>query len=205
MNPKSPSLKPNEHSLSKEIKDFYMDEIGFFTHITPKKFANASLENCDKQSSNLIEFGKKWALNPTSIFLCGGYGTGKTYYAFAILRELFRKYPMKIWPRYFTSPELDSKLLRASKSEDGDEYLIKDIASQDLLFIDDIGRETKSDRLRRQYFEILNYRYTNELVTILTSNLCLDQLGEVIDGAIASRIQEWQIIEFKGPDLRRIL
>jgi DNA replication protein DnaC len=180
-----------------------MDENTFFKHQVPMKYSHVCLENCDKQPKEYIQFAKDWAKKPTSIFLCGGYGTGKTYFAFAMVREIFRKYPRIIWPRYFTSPDLDSKLLKASKSDEGDSYLVNNFASQDLLFIDDLGRETKSDRLKRQYFEILNYRYVNELPTILTSNFNLDQLGDVLDGAIASRLQEWQIIEFNGPDLRK--
>lgn len=181
----------------------YCDEISFFTHVVPKKFQEARLSKCDKQPEQYIEFAREWAKNPTSIFLCGGYGTGKTFFAFSMLREVFKRCPRKLWPRYFTSPELDSRLLKSLKSEDGDEYEIKHISEQDILFIDDIGRETKSDRLKRQYFEILNYRYVNELPTILTSNLSLEKLGDVIDGAIASRLQEWQIIEFNGCDLRK--
>lgn len=182
-----------------------MDEKTFFTHAVPKKYVLASLNTCDRQPKQIIEFGEEWGKNPSSIFLHGGYGTGKTYYAFALLREMFRQSKMKIWPRCFTSPALDSMLLKASKSEGGDEYTLKEIASQDLLFIDDLGRETKSDRLKRQYFEILNHRYTENLPTILTSNFTLDQLGDILDGAIASRIQEWQIIEFRGQDLRKVI
>ena len=115
---------------------------------------------------------------------------------------MFKSCPYKLWPRYFTSPELDGRLLKASKSDEGDEYEIKNISSQDILFIDDLGRETKSDRLKRQYFEILNYRYTNQLPTILTSNYDLDQLGEILDGSISSRIQEWKVLKFKSRDLR---
>lgn len=182
-----------------------MDEKGFFTHQVPKKYANCSLENCDKQPKKFIDFGRKWALNPSSIFLFGAYGTGKTYFAFSLIREMFRKCPKKIWPRYFTSPELDSRLLKASKSDAGDQWEIKSLREEDLLFIDDLGRETKSDRLRRQYFEILNYRYVHELPTILTSNMSADQLGETLDGAIASRLQEWVSIKFEGPDLRQTM
>jgi DNA replication protein DnaC len=179
------------------------DEKSFFSSIVPSAYANICLDSCDKQPTEYIEWAKKWAIDPTSVFLCGGYGTGKTHFAFAMIREVFRACPRKIWPRFFTSPALDSRLLKAVKCDDGDEFALRDMAEQDLLFIDDVGRETKSERLKRQYFEILNYRHVHHLPTILTSNFNLDQLGEVIDGAIASRIQEWQTIEFNGGDLRK--
>jgi DNA replication protein DnaC len=188
---------------SREIPEMRCDEKSFFRYVVPKKYSQTSLEDCNKQPIQYINFAKEWSKNPTSVFMCGGYGTGKTQFAFAMIREMFRHCRKIIWPRYFTSPELDARLLKAVKSDDGDSYELHEIGTQDLLFIDDIGRETKSDRLKRQYFEILNYRYTQELPTILTSNLSLGKLGETIDDSIASRIQEWQIIEFSGPDLRR--
>lgn len=183
-----------------------MNERGFFEHQVPKLFQDASLETCDRQPSSLIEFGRQWAYEPKSLFLCGNKGTGKTRYAFSLIREMFRVrkglVDINLWPRYFTSPNLDGRLLRASKSDEGDSYEVQNIAEFGLLMIDDIGRETRSDRLRRQYFEILNFRYCQKLPTILTSNLSLDQIGEVIDPAIASRIQEWTIIKFTGSDIR---
>lgn len=197
-NPNSSLMQTN----SKEIKDMYCDEVSFFKHCVPAKYKHVTLDFCDMQPNSYIEFGKQWGKNPEPVFLYGSYGSGKTQFAFALLREMFRSCNYKLWPRYFTSPELDSRLLKASKSDDGDEYEIKNISSQDILFIDDLGRETKSDRLRRQYFEILNYRYTNQLPTILTSNLDLEHLAETLDGAISSRLQEWKILKFKDRDLR---
>lgn len=114
---------------------------------------------------------------------------------------MFKNYPEGIWPRYYTSTFLDSKLLDAITTG-SDKGEIDLISKEDLLFIDDFGRETKSDRVKRQYFEIINQRYSEELPTILTSNFNPLEIGEMLDPAIASRIEEWQILEFTGPDLR---
>jgi len=192
----------DQSQISLEIKDAQIDEKTFFKYQVPAKYADVSVETCNLQPAENIAFAKAWAKNPFSTVFIGGYGTGKTHLAFAMLREMFRYCPHKIWPRYFTSPNLDAQLLQAVKSEDGDAHKLKDLGQQDLLFIDDLGRETKSERLKRQYFEILNFRYVNNLPTLLTSNFHLDKLGDLLDGAIASRMQEWAIIEFNGPDLR---
>lgn len=176
----------------------------FFRNVY-EKYQKASLDNCNLIPKHIVDFCREYALNPTSLVITGGYGTGKTYLVFAIVREIFRKNPKRMWPRFFTSPELDSIFLKASKSDDGDGYEIESKAKEDLLIIDDLGRETKSDRLKRQYFELFNYRYARELPTIVTSNYNLEQLGEVLDGSIASRMQEWQLINFKGADVRQFL
>lgn len=173
----------------------------FFNECVPIKYKNASI--ADYEDENFIKFADRWSENPFSLFLVGGYGTGKTHYAFALIRQVFRKTDGYFWARYFTSPQLDGMLLNAVKSEEGDSYLMQCIASEKLLFIDDLGRETKSDRLKRQYFEIFNERYCNNLPTIITSNYTLDKLGDIIDGSIVSRMQEWKTIEFRGPDRRK--
>jgi DNA replication protein DnaC len=180
----------------------YMDEKGFFEHCVPKKYANASLENCEKQPEAFIEYARSWGKSPESVILLGPVGRGKTQFAFAMLREMFRRCPRRLWPRFYTSPELDSILLEAVKADEGDKYKIGQIGTEDVLFIDDFGRETRSDRIFRQYFELLNMRYTNMKPTIISSNLTLDEIGRSMGDAIASRFQEWQIIEFTGPDLR---
>ncbi len=179
-----------------------MNEQGFFGKCVPKKFANVTLEDCDKQPSSFIEYAKSWGKNPESVILMGPVGRGKTQFAFAMIREMFRRCNRVIWPRYFTSPEMDSLLLEAVKSDGGDKFKIQDIGSQDLLFIDDFGRETNSERIKRQYFEIINIRYTNQLPTIISTNLTIEDIGRNMNEAIASRFQEWQIIEFGGTDLR---
>jgi DNA replication protein DnaC len=192
----------------------YMTEECFFNYCAPRKYKDITLEDCDKQSVEYIDFAKKWASNPCSIILVGDVGRGKTQFAFAMLREMFRVHdrfrPNKPhwqrsnapWPMYITTVELDSKLLKASKSEFGDGIELERYSTQELLFIDDIGRETKSDRLKRQYFEILNYRYVNLLPTMLSTNFNLDEIDEILSNAVASRLQEYEMLEFTGPDLR---
>ena len=179
-----------------------MSEAFFFSNCVPQKYAHVSLDHCEKQPKAFIEYAKTWGANPESVILLGPVGRGKTQFAFAMLREMFRRSRRQLWPRFFTSPELDSMLLEAVKSDGGDKYTLGDIGGQDILFIDDFGRESKTERIFRQYFELLNMRYTNQKPTIISTNLSLDEIGKTMGDAIASRFQEWQIIEFTGPDLR---
>lgn len=187
---------------SREIRGLYMNEKGFFDNCVPKKFSQVSLESCDKQPSSFVSYAQTWAEKPESVLLLGPVGRGKTQFAFAMIREMFRKCRRPIWPRYYTSPNLDSLLLESVKSDGGDKYEVERIGKEDLLFIDDFGRETRSERIKRQYFEILNHRYSNELPTIISTNLDFDNIAQHLNAAIASRFQEWSVIEFEGSDLR---
>jgi len=180
------------------------NEKQFFGDVVPQKYKDASLETLDLQPQVLIDFGRAWAQNPTSLFLFGNKGAGKTRYGFALLRELFRVSRKYFWPRFFTSPGLDAELHKAIMSGQGDAYFIQTIAECDLLIIDDFGRENSSERTKRQYFEIINHRYAEELPTILTSNFDLEYLEKELKlDVIASRLEEFKKIKFSGPDLRK--
>jgi DNA replication protein DnaC len=179
-----------------------MSEGFFFSQCVPAKYAQVSLANCDKHPPSFHEYARSWGEKPESVILLGPVGRGKTQFAFAMIREMFRRSQRPAWPRFYTSPWIDSLLLEAVKSDGGDKYTIGQIGDEDLLFIDDFGREGKSERIFRQYFELLNMRYTNLKPTIISTNLTLDEIGRTMGDAIASRFQEWQIIEFTGPDLR---
>jgi DNA replication protein DnaC len=188
--------------MDQSIAGATMSEGFFFSDCVPPKFSQISIEDCDLQPKSFHDYAKSWGERPESVILQGDVGRGKTQFAFAMIREVFRRCPKRIWPRYHTSPDLDSRLLDAIKSEGGDKYLIETVGTEDLLFIDDFGRETNSERARRQYFEILNMRYVKMLPTIISTNLNLEQIANHMNSAIASRFQEYQIVEFSGPDLR---
>jgi DNA replication protein DnaC len=184
----------NRHAPPDHEKDF-------FARCVPEKFREASLESCDKHPKSFIDYSKEWAKSPKSVILMGPPGRGKTYFAFAMIREAMR-HNRRFWPKYLTSHQLDSKLLAAIKSDEGDSWCLNDISNEFLLFIDDFGRETRSERISRQYFELINNRYANNLPTIISTNLTIEMVGSNINEAIASRFQEWQTIEFSGSDLR---
>lgn len=189
-------------SFAKEIQRASMNETNFFSMCVPKKYQDAEIDLLDKQEEDLRQLGREWARNPTSIFIYGDKGTGKTRFCFALLREMFRSCPRLIWPRYYTSPDLDSKLHKAIM-EGGDSHMVDMLSEEDLLFIDDFGRETKTERVKRQYFEILNNRYANERPTILTSNYNIDEIGGMLSDVIASRLEEYLSVRFTGKDLRK--
>lgn len=189
-------------SGDQSIPGLTMSEAGFFNHCVPKRYKTACLDEMDLQHPGLIKLGKEWAKNPSSLYIYGNKGSGKTHYTFAIIREVFRSWNKHFWPRYYTAPEIDS-ILHEAIIGDGDRYVLDKIKKEDFLFIDDFGRETKSDRIKRQYFELFNYRYSNELPTVITSNYDLEWVNKEISDVVSSRFEDYQLIRFTGPDLRK--
>ncbi len=58
-----------------------------------------------------------------------------------------------------------------------------------LVIIDDIGVSVRAEREKEILFRILDFRSDYKLPTILTSNLNITKIEQVLDGRIASRIQ----------------
>lgn len=203
-----PLTSANCEGKSQEIKDLYANETGWIS-IVPEEYRDASLDCCGCLPDIFHPFGVKWARSwpLKSLFLWGKYGAGKTTYAFALIKKLMqtRHASEYFWPRYVTGRQLDAQLLRASRQE-GEEWEIQKFSDQDLLFLDDLGRVTPTERFKIQLFEIINQRMACRKPTIITSNCSPEELGSVIDGAVLSRMRDtskWAIVKFPDHDLRQ--
>ena len=112
-------------------------------------------------------------------------GTGKTFLASIICNEIYSRY--QLMPVYITE---NSLLDEIEKEVSNTSQRPKEVLKQaQLLFIDDMwrkksGREWVIDEL----FSIIDYRYTEGLCTIVTSNLPLTDKS--IDKRIAGRLNE---------------
>lgn len=68
--------------------------------------------------------------------------------------------------------------------------------------MDDFGTENATPWAQEKLFQILNYRYVNELPLLVTTNLALDQM----EGRIKSRLQDPNLVtrvHILAPDYRR--
>ena len=84
-----------------------------------------------------------------------------------------------------------------------EENIINFYGSKELLVIDDVGAEKVSDWSRQMFYTLIDRRYREMSQTIITSNLDLDKLAEIIDERISSRIIEMgKVIKLGGKDWR---
>ena len=174
----------------------------------PEEFRDASFES--SLFPPRTQFGLNWAkaFPLKSMFIFGGYGTGKTTFAFSAIREAFVHVNQRFyfWPRYVTGRQLSTRLLKASKAFDGnDEWEIETWSEVDLLFIDEIEKVEAHERFRSQFFEIFNRRHAAKKPTIVTSNCEPKALGTILDPAIISRMSDktkWEMKSFGEIDLR---
>lgn len=136
----------------------------------------------------------------TPLYLTGCTGSGKTYTLIAMLRRLVeRNYN---WLIYKRSDEMDNFLLKAC--QDGqEEHHLESFREVPVLFIDDLGVERPTERVIKQYYNIIESRISNEKPIIFSSNICIDDINKTLGDRIASRLQLSTQIIFPKKDLRK--
>lgn len=173
------------------------------THDIRKMYSQARLEDINHLPPELIDFAKRWVVAPQkpSLFLTGSVGSGKTYFMTALLRAMVEK--GATWFRFTRSVDLFSQLLERMMEKKNNEHMLRSIAEVPLLFVDDVGVESMTERVKKEYFSIIDYRISEMLPFVFTSNLSKDEFGAELGERVQSRMNMCMEIEFPGRDLRR--
>ncbi|NLB23501.1 MAG: ATP-binding protein [Clostridium sp.] len=135
-----------------------------------------------------------------SLYFYGPSGTGKTFLATCIARELLKEGQVVV---YRTSSQLMDDI-RDIKFQDDKE--IETLLSKcDLLIIDDLGTEMPSDHSKTEIFNLINQRLLQNRKMIISSNLRLDSIRSKYSERLSSRIMgDFILVPFFGEDLRHI-
>lgn len=160
--------------------------------IAPQEIS--SLQEAKDASENFFRSLQGWLL------LEGAYGCGKTHLAAAIANAAVHS---GIPTLFITVPDLlDSLRFAYGNPETTFEARFNEIKNADLLVMDDFGTQNATAWAQEKLFQIINYRYINQLPTVITTNLILDE----IESRIRSRLQDSdfvQHIRIIAPDYRR--
>lgn len=145
------------------------------------------------------------------LYLYGPAGTGKTIYASAVLMELKRQSYLLDDIPYITGGFVNVlnllEEIRASfdrNDSQTSQQIIEKYSQTDILILDDIGGQKVTDWVLNILLLIINNRYENLKLTIITSNSDLNGLAHQYgDDRIPSRIVEMcQIKHFTNKDYR---
>ena len=99
------------------------------------------------------------------LYIFGGIGTGKTFYASCVANEIARVYGDSVRAMSVT------KAINDMYSTDDKSGFIQELAAVDLLILDDFGAQRKTDYSGETVFSIIDERYKAQKPLILTSNL----------------------------------
>lgn len=114
-------------------------------------------------------------------------GSGKTKLACSILTSV--KLMHNITVRFISVPEYIYKMRTSWKDDSaGAAYMTKDLLGVDLLCLDDMGAEKRTDFSDQEMFYLIDERYKRGGKTIITSNYDLENLRE--DTRLADRLNE---------------
>ena len=158
--------------------------------ISIKKICDKFIENFDDPTEGNLLF-------------CGNTGLGKTFLSSCIANEMIAKGKTVL---YQTAPIMLDSIIdyKFGKSSNN---ICNSIYNVDLLIIDDLGTEAKNTLKVTELFNIINTRLLNQdnkiTKTIISTNLSLQDLYEVYEERIVSRIiGNYNSCYFYGDDIR---
>lgn len=124
------------------------------------------------------------------LWLFGDTGTGKTTLAMLVSKAALEAgHSVAI----YSLPKLLARIRRTFESEPGgDSYLafFERLTAVDLLHIDDLGAEKRSDWVLEQLYALINERYEAQRSVLVTTNLSHEKLEEQIGSRTISRLTQ---------------
>jgi DNA replication protein DnaC len=137
------------------------------------------------------------------LWLMGDVGTGKTTLAMLVSKAAVEaQHTVAI----YSLPHLLARIRRTYDDDAGEGYLefFERLTSVDLLHIDDLGVEKRSDWALEQLYAIVNERYEAQRSIVVTTNLDQTALEEQIGPRTVSRLVEicGDPLPLFGDDLR---
>ncbi len=146
--------------------------------------------NAMRAVTDYIENFDAYLSEGRGLWLEGDVGTGKTTLAMLVSKRAIETgHSVAI----YSLPRLLARIRRTYDGEAGElSYLefFRRLTSVDLLHIDDLGAEKRSDWVLEQLYAIVDERYASSLPMIVTTNLPIPELEEQIGQRTVSRLSE---------------
>ena len=159
-----------------------------------------------KQSNEILIQLEEYAQNPVGfLVLSGKNGTGKSYASREILsyiQRMDRCYDSDHY-LFISQTELFLKWQNQLERWKDTYYLVKEVFNKvKYLILDDFGTRRPSDAFMDFIYQIIDYRWSNNLCTIVTTNLTSKGIRDKFGDAVLSRIGSGVVIKFEGNDRR---
>ena len=183
------------YSLSNldELRHLTFDNFEPRGRIGQGKYQADSIELAYNQAQQFAQNIKGW------LFLQGPYGCGKTHLAAAIANFTVG---LGVPTIFITVPDLlDNLRFSWDDAEVSYKTRFEEIRTTPLLIMDDFGTQNATQWAQEKLFQILNYRYINQLPLVITTNNSLNEIEE----RIRSRLRDPELVtrvKILAPDYR---
>lgn len=156
-----------------------------------KRYTFSEYKASEDWQRTALQEADAYVKDPDGWFFYGGQpGCGKTHLCTAMVGTLLkagRAAKYMLWQDDIT------KIKQSVNDAEVYEALINSYKTAEILYIDDFFKTRRGDHVStadvNATFKIINYRYNEELPTIISSELSIEQIAE-IDEALGSRIAE---------------
>ena len=183
-----------------------LKRVSFERQFLVKDFADEWLDvvmsDIDKSKSKTeaMEVYMKYLRNEGTdwIYLTGGIGSGKSYFAAALSIDLAKRGLKGKSPICFINSSKRILELSDLNKQKSDEFKkkLELYSTVPVLVIDDFGHEFKNDFIRDAIInEIITTRCNKKLFTIITSNFTLDEIEVLYSTSNAGAIMSKQIVK----------
>lgn len=157
-------------------------------------------ENMKNIHKRAVNFCKNFDNESKGLIFYGKTGLGKTFLSSCIAKELMDNGKTVIYSR---ASKLFGMYEDYKFGRNTDKSLIDEIYNCDLLIIDDLGTEPKSNINTSFLFEIINERMADNKKIIINTNFDLGELTKLYSQRFTSRVFEYFITnKFTGSDIR---
>jgi DNA replication protein DnaC len=174
-------------------------------HLTFENFEPRGRKYLGKSQADSLQMAYNTSLQYSKelngwLLLTGGFGCGKTHLAAAIANFVTS---IGISTIFITVPDLlDALRYTYNDPTLAFEDRFEEIRNVPLLIMDDFGTHNATSWAQEKLFQILNYRYINNLPLVITTNLHLNQ----IEGRMRSRLKDSTLVTHRpiyAPDYRQ--
>lgn len=140
----------------------------------------------------LAPYGVHW--------LCGLFGSGKTYDAMSYCEKFIRENPSCIFIKEY---QLSRKWLQ-SREENRELHFIENLEKKSLLVIDDVGHGGGTPGFMKLLRDVIDQRLQwKEKGTVITTNFVEQEAKKVFDPSLYDRLATGRIVRYTNKSRRR--
>lgn len=187
-----------------EIENFDHFSLDYYSREKDGVHPNSPYENMKFIHQEILRYVEGFPVQGGNLFFYGGTGLGKTYLSNCIAKYLLdRNHTVLYQSAVHLFEDICGDVLMRKGNNPNSQKLYRYIFECDLLIIDDLGTETKTNFITSEVYDILNTRLRDHKPTIISSNLSLKEVSERYSDRVISRIlSEYSVYNFYGNDIR---